>query len=84
MNRYRAPHTKRTPIRAASPTLKRIFEEMTERGMRVQDMADELCKASSRVSEWRRGAAEPGIMTVEEMAMALGYRLVLEKVEDPQ
>lgn len=82
MIRSRAPHTKRTPVRAASPILKEIFEEMTKRGIRVQDMADQLCKASSRVSEWRRGKAEPGIMVVEEMASALGCRLVLEKTEE--
>lgn len=82
MNHYRAPHTKRTPIRAASPTLKRIFEEMTERAIRVQDMAGLLGKASSRVSEWRRGKVEPGIMMVREIAEALRYRLTLEKTEN--
>lgn len=75
----RAAHTKRTPVRAASPTLKAIFEDMTGRGVRLADMGDMIGRHEARVSEWRRGLVEPGIMVVEEMADVLGYRLVLEK-----
>jgi len=75
----RAAHTKRTPIRAASPILKAIFEDMNGRGVRLADMGDMIGRHEARVSEWRRGLVEPGIMVVDEMADVLGYRLVLEK-----
>ncbi len=82
MTRSRAPHTKRTPVRSASPTLRAIFEDMTNRNIRLADMGDMIGRHGSRVSEWRRGLVEPGIMTVEEMADALGYRLALEKKDE--
>lgn len=77
----RAPHVKRIPPRTASPILKAIFEEMLARSIRVEDMAGSVNKHPARISEYRRGKVEPGVMTVEEMAAALGYRLVLEPIK---
>lgn len=77
MTKRRAPHTKRTPVRAASPILKAIFNEMTARNIRLLEMATAIGKHEARLSEYRRGRVEPGIMTVEHMAAELGYRLTL-------
>lgn len=79
--RRRAAHIKRIPPRTASPILKAIFNAMLDREIRVADMADMISKGPNRLSEYRCGRVEPGIMTVEEMAAALGCRLVLEPIE---
>lgn len=73
--------TKRTPVRTASPILRTIFSEMTIRGVRLQDMAGRIGRHENRISEWRRGQVEPGVLVVEEMAQTLGYHLTLTPIE---
>lgn len=68
-------------IGAASPTLRQVFEEMQKRRVPIYDMADRMRRHENRLSEWRRGVVEPGVMAVEEMAQHLGYRLVLIPIE---
>lgn len=80
--RRRRPHVKRIPPRTASPVLKDIFNDMTERTISIVDLATVIKRQPNILSEYRRGNVEPGIFTVEEMAHALGYRLKLEPINE--
>lgn len=72
---YRRPKT-------ASPILRDVFDEMWRQGVRIDAMAYDMGRAAPRLTEWRNGRAEPGVMAVEEMALRLGYRLALVPIED--
>lgn len=78
--RQRREHVKRIPVRTASPTLRAIFEHMTEAGVTLGAAARSLGMHGNRLSEYRRGRVEPGIMTVEEMAAAAGLEIVVRPV----
>lgn len=65
------------PIRAASPTLRRLFEVARERGIRVEDIAAELGAKPETVSRWRQGHQEPKVMTVEALAAIVGCDIIV-------
>lgn len=75
----RSPHARNTPPRTASPLVRAIFNEMVEQGIRLEDMAGVVNRHKNRLSEYRRGQVEPKIMVLEEMAQALGGRIVFVK-----
>lgn len=74
---YRKPKT-------ASPILRAIFDEMWHQGVTVAGMADEMGRHTPRLTEWRNGRVEPGVMAVEEMAQHIGYRLALVPIESDE
>ncbi|MBN9033046.1 MAG: hypothetical protein BGO05_05210 [Rhizobiales bacterium 63-7] len=68
-------------IRTASPILRAVFMEMDARGMADREIAEKVNKNPKRISEYRCGKVEPGVMSVEHMAGALGFRLGLIPIE---
>lgn len=68
-------------IRTASSTLRAVFQEMDAKGMSDREMAERVSKNPKRISEYRCGKVEPGVMSVEHMAGALGLRLALVPIE---
>lgn len=70
------------PIRTASPVLRELFEIADRDGVMLITIADRANTHPVRVSGYRRGKNQPGVMVVEEMAHALGYRLCLVPLDD--
>lgn len=78
--RKRRSAVKRIPVRTASPTLRAIFEHMTETNQTLDRIAERLGTHQARLSEYRRGRVTPGLMTVEEMAAAVGLDIIVRSV----
>jgi len=78
--RQRREHVKSFPVRTASPTVRAIFEHMTEAGITLHSVSIGIDRHPNRISEYRRGRVEPGIMTVEELAAAAGLEIVVRPV----
>lgn len=70
------------PIRTASPILRELFEIAELQGMNLLYYAASMDKHPNQLSGYRTGKHEPGIMTVEEMADALGYKLTLTRLDE--
>lgn len=68
--------------KTSSKILKIIFEEMLKKKISQADMAQAMGRSSGQLSAWCLGKNEPGVMTVEEMAERLGYRLTLEPIKE--
>lgn len=71
------------PIRTASATLRELFDIVESQGLNSAQYSELSGIHSNQISEYRVGKREPRIMTVEEMAGALGYRLALVPLDDP-
>lgn len=69
------------PIKAASPTLQKLFAIATAKGITQTSIADACRRKQQNISGYRSGRYEPGIMTVEEIAAAVGYRLELVPID---
>lgn len=70
-----------TPVRTASATMREIFSIAEKTGVSQNSLARRLNKGVNQVFYWRRGIKTPSILTVEEIADALGYRLALIEKE---
>lgn len=70
------------PIRTASPVLRELFEIADKYGITQTDMAQRSKMYQQQVSSIKAGKHEPGIMTVESLAHALGYKLTLTRLDD--
>lgn len=70
------------PPRTASPVLRDLFNTAKAKGIRNKQIAYRNKVAAETVSNWKRGAATPSILTVEELAASLGYRLILAPIGD--
>ena len=75
------PRRPKGEIRTSSQVLREIFMAMRTRNVNLTAMADKLHCKPNMVGEWRRGEVCPGLLYTEEMAQCLGYRLVLEPIE---
>ena len=67
----------RTPIRTASPTLRALFEQAESLGIAQGEIAARIASRQHVIFRYRAGQREPGIMTVEALADALGMRISL-------
>ena len=67
----------RTPIRTASPTLRALFEQAESLGIAQGEIAARIDSRQHVIFRYRAGQREPGIMTVEALAHALGMRISL-------
>lgn len=72
----------RAPIKTASPTLRALLEHAERKGVVQAQIAEALGCHPPRISSWRRGANEPGIMIVEQLADFLGLELELKEKSD--
>jgi transcriptional regulator with XRE-family HTH domain len=70
------------PVRASSPTLRKLFAIMAEAGVSQQALADRISSTQYGVWKWRAGQATPNIASVEAAADALGYRLELVRNDE--
>ena len=68
--------------RTSSPILKAIFNAMVERNVTVKAMSRRINHHSNIVSLWRTGRSTPSILSVEEMAAQIGFRLALVPIEE--
>ncbi len=70
------------PVVSASTTVRRIFGLMEELRRTAGDVAidADICRAS--MSCYKNGKRTPSILTVEELAAALGYEIKLVKKEN--
>lgn len=68
--------------RTSSPVLKEIFNTMVERNVTVKEMSRRINHHSNIVSLWRTGRSTPSILSVEEMAGQIGFRLALVPIEE--
>lgn len=64
-----------------SEVMAQIKREMRAQGRTQKSIAEETWHTESNVSLWMRGDKEPSLRTAEEMASALGCRLVLMRRE---
>lgn len=65
------------PITTASPIVREIFETLERRGVSMTAFADKTRITKQTLSTWRKGQYQPNIMGLEEMADALGMRVIL-------
>lgn len=70
------------PIRTASPVLRELFEIAQDQGLSGLTFAESMDMHPNQLSGYRTGNREPRILTVEEMAGALGYKLTLTRLDD--
>lgn len=70
------------PIRTASPVLRELFEIAQDHGLSGLMFAESMDMHPNQLSGYRTGKHEPGIMTVESLAHALGYKLTLTRLDD--
>lgn len=70
-------------VRTASPIISELFTIANSQGLTVLDYAKASRKHPNQMSGYRSGRNEPGIITVEEMALALGYKLSLAPLDEP-
>lgn len=76
--------SKRTQsIKTSSPTLRSLFSAAKLSGITLDSLAESCNTHQARLSGYRTGRNQPGILIVEEMAGALGYRLALVPLDDP-
>ena len=74
----------RHQIKTISPTLKKLFTEASNQGVSLHTIAD-LCSTYQHIiSGYRTGRHEPGILRVEEMAAAIGYKLKLAPLDEDE
>ena len=72
------------PPRTASTTLQDLFAEAQHRKLRQKVIASNMDVTRECVANWRRGKTTPDILTVEQLAASLGFRLCLFPVIDEQ
>jgi ribosome-binding protein aMBF1 (putative translation factor) len=74
---------RRRPIGTASPTLRAIFEAAEASGISQSELALRIGSRQHEIHRWRRGtySRTPNILTVEELANAVGYRLELIRTD---
>lgn len=68
---------KKHPSKSASYVLRQIFTTMADREIMIKTVAGKIAQSANSMSGWRRGITLPTILSVEEMAAALGFRLEL-------
>lgn len=74
---------KSAPIKTSSPILRSLFDAAKLSGVTLDSLADSCNTHQARISGYRTGRNQPGILVVEKMAAALGYRLELVPLDDP-
>jgi DNA-binding phage protein len=74
--------TQRTTPKTASTVVKKLFGIMKEDRRRIVDVAVSLNMTSTGLQYWKSGRTDPSITNVEALAQELGFRLVLEPIED--
>ncbi len=81
MGTHRGPQKrpKKGLITTASPLLRDLFALADAQGYTRNSLAAELDVTSQSVGMWRLGRNTPSVLQVEELAVALGVRLVLER-----
>lgn len=70
------------PIKTASPTLRQIFEMAETMNIKQVTLSDFAEVAQQHISNYKLGRHEPGIMTVERLAEAVGCKLTLTPLDD--
>ncbi len=73
---------RRLPVRTVSPVLRDLYEALEEAGYSQRSVAEAIGTVSSSLTHWKAGTAAPTLLMAETFAQVLGYRLVLEKVEE--
>jgi transcriptional regulator with XRE-family HTH domain len=64
------------------PVVRSVFEEMDRRNLTYKEM-EKLSGVSNVIMwYWNAGRSNPNILNISYTAEALGYRIVLEKIED--
>ena len=80
--RNRRTGARYVPIRTASPITKEVFAEMIKQNMKLSEMAAAMKTHENNLTNWRSGKAEPRVLSIEEMATRLGYRLALVPIAE--
>jgi len=70
------------PIRTSSPVLREVFEMADLRGASITWLSVKTNLTTQSISNWRKGSNAPNILAVEEMANAMGYKLILQKIDN--
>ncbi len=72
----------RKPVLATSRIIRQLFELIENGNFGYDNLAKRAGMAKVGLSLMKRGRQTPIMSTVENLAEAIGYRLVLEKIED--
>jgi DNA-binding phage protein len=67
----------RRPARAVSPVVRELFDLIGQRKMHISTVADAIGMTREALYFHKRDRTAPNILTVEEIAHELGYRVVL-------
>lgn len=68
--------------RTVSAGLRTLFLIARGEGLRLCDLEELTGVNRNRLSEYRRGAVEPGFIRVEEMAAAMGFEIAFIRRKD--
>lgn len=71
------------PLRTASRILRDLLERLEEDGLNHRQIAELAGVHRVSISNWRSGKYTPDLLTIEALAQATGYRLVLTKELPP-
>jgi len=79
---YSLPGTKK-PVRSSIQIVRDIFAVIDSECLPVEPIAKKAGIHRVTISKWRSGVSSAMIRDVENVAQALGYRIVLERIEAP-
>jgi len=79
--RARYDYHNSTPVRTVSTSLRKLFAIMRHDRITQRILASAIGTDQKQISRYRRGAAAPSILRVEEMADAMGYEVVFIRKE---
>lgn len=71
----------RLPVRSALPIVRDLFEIIDQTGLSYEMLAKKAGCHKQSLTIWRRGKNAPGLQQFENVAMSLGYEVVLRKRE---
>lgn len=71
----------RVPVRTSSVVLRELFDVLHNANYSYRSVAQAIGIEHSNLTHWKSGLSNPSLLTAEEFAQVLGYRLVLQPVE---
>lgn len=70
------------PARTSSELLQKFFRILDLSGISYRNLAKNIGTHNTTITEWKHGRGSPRLSDFEHAVRALGYRLVLVRVDD--
>ena len=71
------------PCKATASVVRELFAIARSRRVNHDTLSGVILINRAQISKWHTGRHTPNVLNVENLAQALGYRLVLAPIEEP-